>query len=162
MSGTQRVTPTAAERALAKRESQSLEQRLGELDLNDHVACALLLDEIRTLEGLLGSAKQRLTHAIVERASADGVKSYDLPGRMRAEVRAGTSTTIDPQMLEDGLRKAGMSDERIGEIVSPSVSWSVDAREAKKAASVNEDYAKALAKASSTHRTSPSVSIRRR
>lgn len=151
-------------RDVARREPQekSLAERLGEVDLKDHVACAVLLDEIRTLETHLGSAKQMLTRAILERAGVDGLKSYDLPDRREAQIRVGTSTTISPEVLEEGLRKAGMPDERISEIVVQTVSKSVVAKEAKKAASMNPDYADALTKASSTHATSPSVTIRRR
>lgn len=147
---------------VVKREERSLEQRLGEIDLNDHVACALLLDDIRQLESQLGSAKQALTRALVDKARVDGVTAFELPGRMRAEIRAGTRTSYSPEVLEQGLRKAGMSDERIGEIITQTVSYSVDARELKKAAGVNPAYAKAMEAAKSTHQAQPSVTLRRR
>lgn len=147
-------------KALAQR--PSIEQRLGEVDLADHVACAQLLDEIRQVEAHLSSAKVRLTAAIIERARADGVTSFDLPNRMKAEVRTGKRTTYAGDVLEQGLRKAGMSEERIREIVTETVSHSVDAREAKKAAGMNPAYAKALGAAATTHEAQPSVTIRRR
>lgn len=136
--------------------------RLGEVDLNDAVACAVLLDDIRQLEAQLSSAKVRLSAAILDRARVDGVTSYDLPGRLRAEVRSGSRKTIAGDVLEQALRKAGMPEERITEIVSTEVSYKVNAREAKKAAGVNEAYAKALAKATSEHEAQPSVTVRRR
>ena len=140
----------------------SLEQRLGEVDVGDAVACAQLLDDIRQLEAQLGSAKSRLTLAIIEQARKDGVTSYDMPGRMKAEVRTGSRNTIAADVLEAKLRKAGMSDERISEIITTTVSQSVDAREAKKAAGVNPAYARALKAATTVHEAQPSVTIRRR
>jgi hypothetical protein len=148
---------------VAKREEvEPLDVRLGEVDLSDHVACAQLLDEVRTLEGQLAGAKRLLTQAIVERAREEGVTSFDVPGRMKVEIRAGTRTTYSPEVLEERLRRAGMSDERIAEIVVPTVSHSVKATEAKKAAKMNPAYAAALEAASDTHEVSPSVTIRRR
>lgn len=146
---------------VAKREV-SLQQRLGEVDLNDAVACAVLLDDIRQLEAQLASAKGRLTQAIVERAKTDGVTAYDLPERYRATISKGTRNTIAGDVLEQRLREAGMPEDRIKAIVVETVSYSVDAKEAKKAAGVNEAYAKALAEATTTHEAQPSVTIRRR
>ena len=146
---------------VAKREV-SLEQRLGEIDLNDHVACAVLLDDIRTLEARLSSVKVSLTKAIIERASVDGVTSYELPDRLKAEIKSGKRTTIAGDVLERKLREAGMPEARIATIVAHEVSYKVKATEAKKAAGVNEEYAKALAAASTTHEAQPSVTIRRR
>jgi hypothetical protein len=144
------------------RQGQSLEQRLGEIDLSDAVACAVLLDDVRQLEAQLGNAKMRLTAAIIEQAKIDGVTSYDLPKRLKAEVRSGSRKSIAGDVLEAKLREAGMSDKRIAEIVTEVVSYKVDAREAKKAAGVNEAYAKALNEASTWHEAQPSVTIRRR
>lgn len=149
-------------KAVAKRQEQSLEQRLGEIDLSDHVACAVLLDDIRTLEAQLANAKSQLTKAVADRARADGVTSYDLPGRLKATITSGKSTTIAGDVLEQKLRDAGMPEESIKGIVTTTVSYSVDARKAKTAAGVNEAYAKALAEASTTHDKQPSVTIRRR
>lgn len=143
-------------------EVKPLDQRLGEVDLNDHIECAKLLEEVRTLEGHLAVAKRSLTQAIVDRAREEGVTSFDIPGRMKVEIRAGSRTTYSPQVLEERLRKAGMSEERIAEIVVPTVSHSVNAREAKKAAKMNDAYADALHAAASTHEVMPSVTLRRR
>lgn len=141
---------------------QSLEERLGELDLADHVACAVLLDDIREHESRLAEVKGALTRAILDRAAADGVTSFDLPDRMKVEIRSGTRTVIAGDVLEQGLRAAGMSEERIREIVTETVSYKAKAVEAKKAARMNPDYAAALEAATTVHEAQPSVSIRRR
>lgn len=139
-----------------------IDQRLGELDLDNVVECAVLLDDIRTLEAQLATAKARLTAAIVHRASVDGETRYDLPGRMRAEVRSGKRSTVAADVLETKLRDAGMPEERISEIVQETVTHSVDLKAAKKAAGVNPAYAQALADATTVHESQPSVTIRRR
>lgn len=141
---------------------QSLEQRLGEIDLADHVACGVLLDDIIEFQKELASVKSRLESAIIERATVDGVSSYDLPNRLKAEIRSGRRTVIAGDVLEQGLRDAGMPEARIAEIVTTVVTYKASAVEAKKAARMNPGYAAALEAASTVHEAAPSVSIRRR
>ena len=156
-------TRAAKQKQVARRaEDKPLFERLGEVDLNDHIACALLLDEVRQFEAQLASATRLLTQASVDRARAEGVSSFELPGRMRAEVRAGTRTTYAAEVLEQQLRRAGMPEERIREIVLEEVVYKVDAREAKKAARMNPEYARALEQAATTHEETPSETLRRR
>ena len=47
----------------------------------------------------------------------------------------------DAEAIEEGLREAGMSEERIREIVKEEVTYKVVAKEAKKAAAASEKYA---------------------
>jgi hypothetical protein len=139
-----------------------IDKRLGELDLDNVVECAVLLDDIRSLEAQLATAKSRLTAAIVARASVDGETSYDLPGRMKATITSGKRSTVAADVLEAKLRKAGMPENRISEIVQQEVSYKVDLRAAKKAGTANPAYAEALKDATTTHDSQPSVTIRRR
>ena len=139
-----------------------IDKRLGELDLDNVVECAVLLDDIRSLEAQLATAKSRLTAAIVARASVDGETSYDLPGRMKATITSGKRSTVAADVLEAKLRKAGMPENRISEIVQQEVSYKVDLRAAKKAGTANPAYAEALRDATTTHESQPSVTIRRR
>ena len=139
-----------------------IDQRLGELDLDNVVECAVLLDDIRTLEAQLAAAKARVTAAIVARATVDGETSYDLPGRMRATITSGKRSSVAADVLEAKLREAGMPESRIGEIVQQEVSYKVDLRAAKKAGTANPAYAQALADATTVHESQPSVTIRRR
>lgn len=139
-----------------------IDQRLGELDLDNVVECAVLLDDIRTLEAQLATAKSRLTAAIVARASVDGETSYDLPGRMRATITSGRRSTVAAEVLEAKLREAGMPENRISEIVQEEVTYKVDLRAAKKAGTANPAYAQALEAATTVHESQPSVTIRRR
>ena len=146
---------------VAKRELP-LEQRLGEIDLNDVTAMAVLLDDIRQLEAQLASAKARLTAAIVERGRVDGETAYDLPNRMRATITSGRRSSVAADVLEAKLREAGMPEARISEIVQEEVTYKVDLRAAKKAGTANPAYKDALEAATTTHDSSPSVTIRRR
>ena len=156
------MSPPAGRKEVVKREPQSLEQRLGEIDLADHVSCAALLDDIREFERELTAVKTRLEDAVLAKARADGITSFDLPDRRKAEIRTGTRNVIAGDVLEQRLRAAGMSEERIREIVTEEVTYKAKATEAKKAARMNPDYAKALEAATTTHESRPSVSIRRR
>jgi hypothetical protein len=118
----------------------------GELvNLNDPTECAVALDELRTLETKIKDIKSVLVDAITQYAEQAGAgKTLNLPGGVRAVLKNDKQVLWDAQQLEEDLRAAGMSEERIREIVVEEVSYKVVANEAKKAASVNSEYAKAV------------------
>lgn len=121
----------------------------GELvNLDDPSACAVALDELRTLEGKIKDLKATLADAISQYAEHAGAgKTLNLTGGVRAILRNDKQVVWDAQQLETDLRAAGMPEERIREIVVEEVSYKVAANEAKKAASVNQAYAQAVADA---------------
>lgn len=69
-----------------------------------------------------------------------GSKTLYLDG-VKVEVRGGSETVWDVQMLEEGLRYAGLPEDRLREVIKEEVTYSVNAREAKRVAGANEDYA---------------------
>jgi hypothetical protein len=134
----------------------------GELvKLDDEVACALALDAVREYERLLREAKSALTEAIIERATVLGVRSFALPDGRRAEVSASTESVYDAQAVEDGLRAAGMPEERIAEIIEEQVSYRVRAAQAKRAAAANPAYAAVIEASRTEHSRNRYISLKR-
>lgn len=132
------------------------------VDLRDTPACVSALGAIRDYETLIREAKSMLTQAIVDEATKQGIRSIPLPNGDRAEVSPASEIVYDALVLEEGLREAGMPEERIREIVEETVSYKVKAGEAKKAASANTEYARVVEEARSEQPKSQYITIRRR
>jgi len=133
-----------------------------DIDLSDPVACAVALDRVRTFETDFAQIKRVLTEAIVSHYRLTGERSFELPDRLKAEVKAGKRNLIDPDILEERLREAGMPEDRIDALITTTQERKVDARKAKTAATANEAYKAALEEATTTYDETPSVTIRRR
>lgn len=131
------------------------------ISLDDPAACCQALEDIRDLEHRLKTLKTMLTEAVAAESARVGSKTLTLPGGLTATVRSGEKVVWDAQALEADLRALGMPEERIREIVVEEVSYTVQAVEAKRAASANPDYAAAVEAARSTLEGRPSVSIKR-
>ncbi len=111
------------------------------VNLEDYRECSQALDSIRDIEADLRRIKAELCRAIAFEAERQGTKSLPLPDGRKAMLSGGVETTYDEQKMEEGLRAAGMPEERIREIVVEEVSYKVRAVEAKRAASANAEYA---------------------
>ena len=129
--------------------------------LADTAACAVALDELRALEHRIKDLKTALTEAVASESARQGTKTLSLPGGVTVIIRDGEKVMWDAQRLEADLREAGMPEERIRQIVVEEISYTVQAREAKRAAAANPDYAHAVAAARSTLEGRPSVTVKR-
>jgi hypothetical protein len=126
------------------------------LDAPKEVAVAL--DSIRDLEYQLRIAKQDLTRALVHASEQAGSKTLRY-GNVEAVIKGGTATVYDAEEIRSGLLAAGMSEERVAEIVVETVSSKVSANEAKRAASANPKYAEVIDAHKTVVEMAPSVSI---
>ena len=131
------------------------------VSLTDTAACAVALDELRALEQRIKDVKAALTEAVATESARQGSKTLSLPGGVTVLVRDGEKVMWDAQRLEKDLREAGMPEERIRQIVIEEISYTVQAREAKRAATANPAYAHAVAAARSTVAGRPSVTVKR-
>lgn len=130
------------------------------IDLNDAAACARALADVRAFENDFRQVKALLSDALVALSQREGTKTLHTAGG-KVTVKGGSETTYDGEMLEVELRQAGMSEERIREIVVETVTYSVRASEAKRAAAANPAYAAAVERARTTRPKAPSVSVGR-
>lgn len=132
------------------------------VDLSDGVAAAQALDDLREFEKLIYEAKQALTRAIAAHAEGIGMLTFELPDGRKAEVTLRPEIVYEAEVIEQRLREAGMPEERIREIVKEEVTYKVVAKEAKKAAAANYEYASIIEDAKTEVPRNPSVTIRRR
>ena len=115
--------------------------------LDDPAECADALEALRRMETQIREVKSLLSRAIAEQSAVSGTKTLRLGDGRVATVSGGEVKRIDAEVLANGLRAAGMPEDRIGEIVVATVSYTVKAVEAKRAAAANPAYADALDRA---------------
>ena len=116
------------------------------INLNDVFEVARAYRSVLDLERDLKQAKGLLRDALVARSQAEGRATMHLEGLGKVEVRKGTEILWDAQALKADLIEAGMSRERVAEIVIETLDLKVSAVEAKKAAAANPTYATIVAR----------------
>lgn len=132
----------------------------GELvDISDPLSCALALPKVRDLISQLYELKGAIDAALAEEALRQGENTFALSDGTRVQVRKNYDTTWDVEQLEDDLRKAGMPEERISQVVVEVVTHTVAAKEANKAAKANPAYAEAIENARSKVEKRPTISV---
>lgn len=131
------------------------------VNLDDFQSCSMALDSIRYIESQFRETKSILTRAIGEQAATLGTRTLELKDGRKAVVSGGTETEYDAEAIEQGLRAAGMPEERIREIVEVTVTYRIKAVEAKRAAGANAAYATVIDEHSREVEKPLSVSIRR-
>ena len=132
------------------------------VDLSNETQCAQALAALRDAESQIREIKAVLTAAIVERAKLLGTQTLTLENGMKAVLKGGTETIYDATEIERQLRVLGMPEERIREIVIEEVSYKVSAKEAKRAAAANDEYAAVVNSAKQTIEKPHYISIQRR
>lgn len=114
----------------------------GELvELEDPQQVARALETLRSFEQQIREAKAELTFVLVEYSRHLGSRTITFENGQRAIIKGGSETHYDAEAIMEGLRQMGMSEARLSEIVQETVSYKVNAVEAKRAANANPDYA---------------------
>lgn len=133
----------------------------GELvDLSDSRQAAKAFSEVQDLQAKLAEASRRIRDALGEHAKTIGTKTFYLDGIGKVEISKETETTFpDPLALAEHLRELGCPEETIEEIVVETISHKVDGRRAARAASVNEEYGRAVENAKQIVERTPYVKI---
>ncbi len=132
----------------------------GELVPEDDVAAiGRAIFGIRDIQSQLRSATSALTEAAVELSTREGTKTLRDAG-VELTIRSGEETVYDAEAVEQELRDAGMSEERIREIVVETVSYKVSAVELKRAAAANPTYREIMERHSTKIEKAPSVSVK--
>jgi hypothetical protein len=134
---------------------------IGEVVALDNPAqVAVALDGIRDLERQLRLVKDELTNALVYASQVQGTKTLHLEG-VKATIKSGTETVYDAEEIEQGLREAGMPEERIREIVVETITYAVAAVKAKQAAGANPAYEAVIEAHKRVEEKKPYVTISR-
>jgi hypothetical protein len=74
-------------------------------------------------------------------------------------LKAGEEKRYDVEAIEKGLRRAGMPEEVLNQIIKETVERKLDAVRANQAARANPKYAKVIAKHTETFVKIPTVTI---
>ena len=123
--------------------------------------CATALESIRDLESKLREIKGLLSSAIQAEATRQGVRTLELDDGRKAVLSGGTETQYDAELLMAELEAAGMPEDRVAQIVVPTVTYRVSAVKAKQAAAANPVYADVIESCRREIDTPVRVSLRR-
>lgn len=127
---------------------------------DDPERIARAIHDLRALDADIRDALRALTDALIEYAGIEGVTGILRLGPYQAEIRPNNRTVWDSELLEDGLRAAGMPEARIREIVVETVTHTVNAVEARRAARANPAYGAVVERASRTLQGAPSATVK--
>jgi hypothetical protein len=131
---------------------------IGEIvPLDDPRQVALAIDAIRDLKRQLRSVEMELTRAIAYASQIAGSKTLHLDGGITTTLKSGPETVYEGELIDRGLREAGMPEDRIREIVT--IKYVVKATEAKRAAGANPAYAAVIDANKTTEEKDPYVTI---
>lgn len=134
----------------------------GELvDLADTAAVAHGLAALREFKQQVADADAALTEALIEESVRQGTKTLHFD-TVKVEIRGGRAVEYDAELIEAGLRRAGMPENRIREIVVETVDHRVSAANAKQAASASAAYRKVIEKGSVEVTKRQSVAVKTR
>lgn len=120
--------------------------------------CVRALAEIRALESKLREAKSELTFYLAQEFQRQGLKTMEFAG-VKAELKGGSDVVWDIEVLEQ-LRDLGLPDDRFNQLVKTEITYKVDAREAKRIAAANEEYADVIERAKQPYSRPHYISIK--
>lgn len=130
------------------------------VNLDDSSDVAKAYQEVKNIRARLTEADRLLREAFALHAKLQGTKTIYVEGVGKFEVKGSEITEFpDPLALADELRKAGMPENVVDEIVLTEIRYKVDARRAARAAKANPDYAEIIERLKVTVERTPTVSI---
>jgi hypothetical protein len=134
--------------ATTEKALEILDFQTGEMiDAKDAPRVAKYLADLREMKsGPLDAAIKACEAALIDYAEAQGKKTLRMGG-IAAEVYGGSSIEWDAELLQEGLREAGLPEDRLAEVVVETVTYKVVTQEAKRVAAANPAYAAAVAAA---------------
>lgn len=117
------------------------------------------LAAVREMKHLLDDVRATLEAALVEEARRQGTKTLHL-GELEVTVYGGKELEWDFEVLEAGLRDAGLPPERLTALITHTVTRRVNQTVVRQLEGVNPDYAKAIAAARSYRTVAWRASVR--
>jgi hypothetical protein len=134
----------------------------GELiDPSDIAAVAACLKRLREFELVIVLGEfAACEEALIEEMTRLGRKTLRVGG-LEARQSGGSETVWDAQKLERGLRKAGLPEERLNELVKMEVTYKVDGAVARQLAGANPKYERVIKRSKSKVEKKVYVSVKR-
>jgi hypothetical protein len=114
---------------------------IGEIvDLDQPNQVAQALEAVRDAKRILDEARSILETALIAEATRQGTKTLHL-GKLEITIVGGETVEWDHHRLALALRDAGLPENRIADVVVETVTYKVSAKEAKRIAGANPEYA---------------------
>lgn len=130
------------------------------VNLEDVADVAKAFQEVKDIRTRLIEADRLLRDALAAHAKIQGSKTIYIEGVGKFEVKGGEIIDwFDPLALAEELRKAGMPEDVVNEIVVTKVDYKVDGRRAARAAKANPEYAEIIERGKRTIERTPTISI---
>ena len=130
------------------------------VNLEDVTDVAKAYQEVKDIRTRLIEADRLLRDTLAEHAKIQGTKTVFIEGVGKFEVKGGEIVDwIDPLALAEELRKAGMPQEVVDEIVVTKIDYKVDGRRAARAAKANPEYAAIIERSKRIVERTPTISI---
>jgi hypothetical protein len=108
-----------------------------------------ILSRLDEIEAKVRVARAAITAYVEAESKQQGTKTFDVPGG-KLVLEGGPTTVVEGNELAQLLSEAGMSEERIAEIVQPVVTYKVNRAKLKQATAANDDYKAAAELVTST------------
>lgn len=129
------------------------------VNLDDETEVARALSEIQDLKPKIAEADRVLRDAMDRFSKVHGTKTLHIDGVGTFTLKGGEDKHYDVEAIEKGLRRAGMPEEILNEIIKETVERKLDAVRANQAARANPKYAKVIAKNTTVVVRIPTVTI---
>jgi hypothetical protein len=140
--------------------AEILDPTTGELiNATDIPAVGDALSRARLLQSRLRNAIGIMTQAFVEESRRAGTKTLRCDGATY-ELKGGHEVEWDVEVLLE-LHDLGLPESRYQQLVSPVVTWKVNAAEARSIAASNPDYAEVIGRAKKIVEKPYYVSVKR-
>ncbi len=124
----------------------------------DAAAVAATLVDLKDLKNRVQAAIGAFSEAVIQESRRQGTKTLAVGG-MTLKVSADSEVVWDVDFLMEGLRDAGLPEERINELVTMVVSYSVNGSVARQLAGASEKYAEVIEASKSRRQKTQYVSV---
>ncbi len=116
----------------------------GELvPVRDLPAVAISLTDLRDLKAQVQDAISAFSEAVIQESRRQGTKTLNV-GDVTLKVSADSEVVWDVEFLTDALRAAGLPEERIDELVTMTVTYTVNGSVARQLAGASPEYAEVI------------------
>jgi hypothetical protein len=116
------------------------------VDLRQPEQVAVALHSVREAKRILDQARQLLEEVLVHHSQKAGTKTLHLD-HVTAEISGGSRTDYDLDTLRNGLTRAGLPQDRLGQLIVETITYRVNASVAKSVEAANPAYAAVIERA---------------
>jgi hypothetical protein len=129
------------------------------VDLTEPHEVVQALEDIRAVKIELENVRRLFEGALILESKHQGTKTLHL-GNLDAVISGGPTSQFDTELLQEGLRAAGLPEDRLAKAVEQTVSYKPKQLVLKQLAGANPDYAAAIDAARTIVETALRVTVK--